>query len=102
MIKINSFLFLPIVIIAYLLLPSKVSAQNGEVFAAVKKGNNWGYIDTTGKVRIPFNMEKEGSFQEGIANVKYGNYWGYIDKKGNWVVQPQYDNAFEFESADPF
>ncbi len=96
MIKTNSFLFSLLVFGTCILFPHKALSQNGEVFAAVKQGTNWGYIDTTGKVRIPFNLEREGNFCEGLASVKYGQNWGYIDKKGTLKLKPI------FISANPF
>jgi hypothetical protein len=96
MTKTNSFLATLVVISICILFPYKAISQNGEVFAAVKQGSSWGYIDTTGKVRIPFNMEREGSFHEGFANVKYGKDWGFIDKKGTLRLKPF------FLSANPF
>ena len=96
MVKINSILVSLILVLIYLFIPEKTYSQSGEVFAAVKKGANWGYIDTTGKVRIPFSMAFVGSFSEGFANVKYGGDWGYIDKKGTFKLKPY------FISANPF
>jgi len=96
MIKIKTFLVLFFVTITFLSFPFKAISQAGQVFAAVKKGNKWGFIDTVGKVQIPFNLEKEGSFRQGVANVKYGKEWGYIDKKGTLILKPR------LLSANPF
>ncbi len=96
MINIKSGLFFSVILISLFSIPAKVSAQNGQVYAAVRKGDKWGYIDTTGKVQIPFNMDKAGSFSEGLANIKFGKNWGYIDKKGTFRFKPK------FISANPF
>jgi len=77
-------------------IPYYAVAQNGQVYAAVSKAGKWGYIDTTGTVQIPFNLDNAGSFSEGLANVKYGKYWGYIDKKGTFRFKPR------FLAANPF
>jgi len=81
MIKTNSSFTFIIVVFAYLLFPDKAFSQSGDVYAAVKQGSKWGYIDTTGKVMIPFTMENCGSFSEGFANIKYGKYWAILIKK---------------------
>jgi hypothetical protein len=74
-------------------------AQNGQVFAAVKTDGKWGFIDTTGKIQIPFNLEATGSFSEGLAAVKYGGNWGYINKKGVFVLRPVFREAHLFHNG---
>jgi hypothetical protein len=34
-----------------------------------------------------------------MAAAKKGNLWGYIDTKGNWVIQPKYQDAYNFSSS---
>ena len=69
-----------------------------------------GYIDTKGNVVIPFNFQETytasmNEFHEGLAvqgvnnNNKYGSVFGYIDKKGNWVIEPKYDRAEDFNNG---
>ncbi len=96
MINLKVLLYSCIIGFSFLMIPEYSSAQNGQVYAAVSKGGKWGYIDTTGTVQIPFNLDNAGSFSEGLANVKYGKYWGYIDKKGTFRFKPR------FIAADPF
>ncbi len=36
----------------------------------MEKDGNWGYIDTTGKVVIPFVFSEAGFFSEGLAYVR--------------------------------
>ena len=99
MIKMKSFLILLVVALYCLCFFNKATAQNGQVFAAVKKGSNWGYIDTLGKLQIPFNLEKANNFSEGVANVKYGKQWGYIDKKGTLKLKPFFIYANPFHDG---
>src|SRR6185437_220969 len=99
MIKMKSFLAYLLVASFYLPFINIAAAQNGQVFAAVKKGNNWGYIDIYGKLQIPFNLEKANSFSEGLANIKYANHWGYIDKKGNLKLKPSFIRANPFHDG---
>ena len=67
-----------------------------------------GYIDKKGNVVIPFKFQHPLAismceFHEGLAaqgysnNNMYATIWGYINKKGDWVVQPKYDQANYFE-----
>lgn len=69
-----------------------------------------GYIDKKGNVVIPFkfigfNSASELVFHEGLAkqcvrNNKTANYhYGYIDTKGNWAIEPIFDNAEDFENG---
>lgn len=51
-----------------------------------------GYIDEWGKEIIPFLFEDARSFVNGFTCAKQNNLWGVIDTKGNWVIQPQYQN----------
>lgn len=71
---------------------------------------NCGYIDKTGKVVIPFKFRSSFildicKFSEGLAvqGISEGTLWanrfGYIDKKGEWVVEPIYNDAEPFENG---
>jgi len=71
-------------------------AQNGQVYAGVEKDGKWGFIDTLGKVKIPFTMDMVHGFSEGLSAVKYGRTWGYINKKGTFVIKPVFVEANSF------
>ena len=86
-----------------------ISPFNNEV-AAIKKGNEWGFIDQDGKVIIDFRndlvLTKTGNATYPIfsnekcliAHQKDGIlYYGYIDKTGKTVITPQFLNATNFE-----
>jgi hypothetical protein len=85
--------------IVFSMFSSAILAQNGQVVAAVKKDGRWGYVDTLGKMVIPFNLEAAGNFFEGLAAVKYGGHWGYINKKGDFSVKPVFDEASDFHDG---
>ncbi len=54
--------------------------------AAVQKNDLWGFIDTTGKVVIPFKYSDVTSFNsEGLADVCLNGEWQIIDKSGELV-----------------
>ena len=66
----------------------------------------YGYVDRTGKVRIPApsNAASCYGFSEGLASVVIGNGHadrrsGYIDKTGEFVIKPQYARAWDFHEG---
>lgn len=66
------------------------------------KNGKWGYIDTFGKVGIPFLYEKAGSFGEGYAPVwDSKENCGYIDKTGKVVLpfNDKWKNASGFSEG---
>ena len=72
-----------------------------EGLAAVKIGNRYGFIDSTGTV--VFTLEPEYypmHFSDGLAlvvqTVDSTDRWGYINKKGEWVIPPQFADADHF------
>jgi WG containing repeat len=70
--------------------------------AAVQVDKRWGFIDTSGRLRIPATFVSVGSrsFEGGPAavavivggQVKYG----FIDEQGSWVVSPRFSRARPF------
>ncbi|MCK5401419.1 MAG: WG repeat-containing protein [Flavobacteriaceae bacterium] len=77
--------------------------------SAIKKGNQWAFIDQEGSVVIDFRDDVMTSkidndnypvFINGrclIIQKKEGiSYLGYIDKSGNTVIKPQFLNATNF------
>jgi hypothetical protein len=55
----------------------------------------WGFVDSSGKTRIPFRFAEVKSFQEGLAAARESTAekWGFIDMGGAWHVKPQYDRV---------
>ncbi len=73
-----------------------------EGLVAVKLDNKWGFIDSTGKLKIPFNyFDSDGKgyyfFQEGIASVMTNyNTWIYIDRNNKSITK-----AINYEHYKP-
>jgi hypothetical protein len=74
-------------------------AQGGEPFSTfsafsedmtfVKVGGKFGYVDTTGTMRIQPQFDKAEKFSGGLAKVTTGTTWGYINKNGVFVWKSQ-------------
>lgn len=65
-------------------------------YAAVKKGEKWGFVDKKGKMIIEPQYDDARSFSNGYAAVKKGGKWGFIDVSGKQVL------GFGFEDARDF
>jgi hypothetical protein len=50
----------------------------------------FGYVDTTGKVVIPFTYERAESFFDGLAAVYVRSKVGFINRKGEMVIEPKF------------
>lgn len=75
-----------------------------EGLAAVKIGDRYGFIDSTGTV--VFTLEPEYypmHFSDGLAlvvqTVDSTDRWGYINKKGEWVIPPLFADANHFHGG---
>lgn len=68
--------------------------------AKSREDDRAGYIDTTGRVVIPFQYEHAGPFRDGRAYAVVGKRTGIIDKNGRWIVEPgQYDALHNFNEG---
>ena len=70
-----------------------------EGFAAVKRGDKWGFINTDGTEVIPFMFEDALSFGQHLAAVKNGELWGYINITGNIVIDAVFLDAKSFSGG---
>ncbi|RMG77636.1 MAG: WG repeat-containing protein [Bacteroidetes bacterium] len=69
-----------------------------EGLAAVKLGSKWGYIDKQGNVEIDFQFFRAGDFKNGLAYARRDSEpFGYIDHSGQWVIEPRFTDAFNFD-----
>lgn len=80
----------------------KFSCQNGsdfkEGFAAICIENKWGFIDTTGTIRItPKYMSVLDGFSQGLCGVYVNHNWGFIDKTGDIVIVAKYEEVHPFQ-----
>lgn len=71
--------------------------------AIVKMGGRYGYVDTTGQIAIdvPFDsVSTIHQFSEGLALIHVGGIgYRYIDKKGQVVLAPKADQAWDFSEG---
>jgi len=94
------------------------NAENG--YAAVKKGDSWGFIDANGDLAVKLRKdlianENPESNNIGVAGIKYPqlkdgraiirkqrdgvNYYGFIDAKGKTIIEPEYLNVTNFSNG---
>src|SRR5688572_33310219 len=45
-------------------------------------------------------FDSVGPFAEGLARVKIGERWGYLDRDGTIVINPQFEQAFDFNRSE--
>ena len=56
-----------------------------------------GLINTeTGEVEVPLKYDRVEQFKNGMACVRINSNWGAVDREGNLVIEPKYDEVFEF------
>ncbi len=68
-----------------------------EGLAAVKKGENFGYINQMGNLVIDVIYQNVWPFNKGLAAVKQNYQWGFIDTTGKFVIEPQFDETEGFD-----
>ena len=74
-----------------------------EGYAAVRKGDKWGYINTKGEEVIPTTIEAQcvGRFSEGLAFVLTYDGFNVIDKEGKVVFKGKcYFESMHYECED--
>ena len=64
-----------------------------------RETDNYGYVDTTGKVVIKPQYDMAAEFSEGLALVKVDDKYGFIDKTGEMVISPQFEYAADFSDG---
>ena len=77
----------------------KMARPFSDGMAAVQnEDGNWGYINTQGKLIIPFVYSRTPSrFMYGFARVESSNgLWGYINKENKIVIPPKYEHGTVF------
>jgi len=70
-----------------------------EGYATVKKNGKWGFIDSSGTLRIQYLFDEALSFGQHLAAVKHGDCWGYINVYGNVVIDTQFYSAKSFSDG---
>ena len=59
----------------------------------------YGFMDSTGVMKIAPAFTGARDFHEGLAGVEYNGQWGFIDTTGGWVISPRYKNVRDFSEA---
>ncbi|KGL60029.1 WG repeat-containing protein [Polaribacter sp. Hel1_33_49] len=105
-------LFILIPFLGFSQIPDKLDyiSPYNEGFSAVKKGNQWAFINLKGNIVIDFrdnlvltetNNKKYPVFINErclISEKKDGiSYFGYIDTSGKTIIEPQFLNATNFD-----
>lgn len=67
-----------------------------EGYAGLGKDNKWGYIDSTGKIVVPFIYDDSKYFINGYAPVKKNREWGFVNVRGDEVISFLYNDARYF------
>jgi hypothetical protein len=60
---------------------------------AVKQGDLWGFVNSSGEMYIECQYEDAKPYSNGYAAVKQNGLWGYIDAKGKFVMEPEFTEA---------
>lgn len=68
-------------------------------WAAVRKGEKWGFIDAEGVEQIPCQFEDALSFGGHLAAVQQDGLWGYVSLLGEVVIEPQFLEAKSFSDG---
>ena len=68
--------------------------------AAVEIDTNWFFIDKNGRQLFIDFFHDVSNFKDSLCAVsKDGNTWGYINMTGNFVLDPVYEDAGDFENG---
>lgn len=70
-----------------------------EGLAAVRIGDAYGYIDSSGRVVIEPRFDHANIFSEGLARVVVDGLSGYIDRAGAIVIEPRFERAHKFSEG---
>jgi hypothetical protein len=66
----------------------------------------WGYIDYSGKYKLPAEYTEATRFVDGVAAVAVvendRSVWGYIKSDGTWLVKPQFERADSFADDEAY
>lgn len=106
-ISIISVLLIAVILIPIILVCVSGSNKDNNLFSndllAVKFDEDWGYINSKGKVKIEGQFDKAYPFADnGVALVSIGGAYGYINTKGEFVVNPIYSQATSFDENSDY
>lgn len=69
-------------------------SKEPEMLVPYRIGDNWGYSNAKGDLRIPVRFEEVDFFLQDLAKVKLGGLWGLIDRKGNQFLPCAYNIVY--------
>ncbi len=67
-----------------------------EGLIVAQKGEKFGFVDSTGRLAIPFDFEWACAFKNGLAWVQKKDRYGFIDKSGKTVIPFKYGSAYDY------
>jgi len=78
---------------------SDIDYSYKEGLLLIKSKSKYGFIDTLGKITIPFVYEKASSFSEEVAAVCLNGKYGYINKYNEVIIPFMYESANDFSEG---
>ena len=85
----------PYLLLLGIFLSAELHAQHG-ILIPYRKGQLWGFADTSLKIRIIPNYDSVGFFYYDRALVKLNHKVGYINQLGEEIIPLQFDRAGSF------
>ena len=76
-----------------------VETETDAVLFPLESGMKFGYINSKGKLVIPFSFERAYPFANGFAAVLNGIRWGYINRDGGFTIGAQFEEAYNFSGG---
>ncbi len=70
-----------------------------EGYFLIRKNNQYGFVDTDGKLRIANRYDSAQVFSEGLAPIQLRGKWGFIDANEKLVIQPHYQEVSAFQNG---
>ena len=80
----------------FLLFAGKYLAKS-QILYPIKQGNYFGFINTSGNVKIKPKFIKVNPFSENLACVRENGLYGFIDSLGKYIIPAKYDFANSFK-----
>lgn len=82
----------------YLVSPQKkpISFSEGGFFITETEDGKTQYINVEGKKVLEVSYDYSGFFFNGLAVIKTNDKWGYINKQGKVIIQPKFEDAYNF------
>lgn len=81
------------------LVTGAAQAPTDELFPMTLNGQDWGYVDQSGKVVIAPKFEAALPFFEGLAAVKVDGRYGFIKADGTFAIAPRFNRVKSFTNG---